>query len=129
MLALTLQSFPRFEIMPSGTENASLTAAASCNIHASGGTPCLAAIILLGLYKIFTMVRSTESHAAQTTHVANAAAQDNTCADTVCVINRLYDQSGDSNVMSRASPGASKGPYTNLTSTTGTPVTLNCPKA
>jgi hypothetical protein len=65
MLALTLQSFPRLEIVPSGTGTASLTAAAPCDIYASGGTPCLAAMMLLAPYTILTMVRSTKPHAAQ----------------------------------------------------------------
>jgi hypothetical protein len=61
--------------------------------------------------------------------VANAAAQDNFCANTTCIISLFYDQTGNNNVLSRGPPGAFDGPYTNgyddLASAIGAPVTLN----
>jgi hypothetical protein len=41
---------------------------------------------------------------------ANAAAQDAFCADTICVINVIYDQSGKGNHLYQAAPGTFKGP-------------------
>lgn len=41
---------------------------------------------------------------------ANAAAQDTFCANTVCVINIVYDQSGKGNHLYQAAPGTFKGP-------------------
>jgi hypothetical protein len=41
---------------------------------------------------------------------ADAAAQDAFCANTVCVIQRIYDQSGGGNDLQQAGPGTFKGP-------------------
>ena len=38
------------------------------------------------------------------------AAQDAFCANTVCVIQRIYDQSGGGNDLQQAGPGTFKGP-------------------
>lgn len=65
--------------------------------------------------------------------VANAAAQDNFCTGTTCLIVTIYDQSGRGNHLNQAPPGGFNGPeangYDNLASAIGAPVTLNGKKA
>jgi hypothetical protein len=123
---------------------AALTAAAPCDIYASGGTPCVAAHGLTrALYNsydgpLYQVTRNLdgstmEIYPLQARGVANAAAQDDFCTNTTCVISLVYDQTGNNNVLSRGPPGAFDGPYTNgyddLASAIGAPVTLNGQKA
>lgn len=122
----------------------SLVVAAPCDIYASGGTPCVAAHALTrALFDsydgpLYQVTRNSDGstmdiHPLKAGGVANAAAQDNFCDSTTCIISLLYDQSGNNNVLSRAPPGGFNGPYTNgyddLASAIGAPVTLNGQKA
>ncbi|WP_433500823.1 arabinofuranosidase catalytic domain-containing protein [Sphaerimonospora sp. CA-214678] len=82
--------------------------ARSCDIYASGGTPCVAAHSTTralydsyagNLYQVRRSSDNTTRNIAVLTAggVANAAAQDSFCAGTTCVITVVYDQSGRGN--------------------------------
>ena len=84
-----------------------------CDIYGAAGTPCVTA---------HSTVRSLSSRYAGPLYqvkrqdgrlldigvvagFADAAAQDRFCAGTICVINRIYDQSGKGNDLMQAPPG------------------------
>ena len=92
-----------------------------CDIYGAAGTPCVTAhstvrALLASytgpLYQVkreadgklldIGIVRPTASDAGG---YADAAAQDRFCMDTLCVINRIYDQSGHHNDLLQAAPG------------------------
>ncbi|KAF7190512.1 putative alpha-L-arabinofuranosidase B [Pseudocercospora fuligena] len=122
-----------------------LAAAGPCDIYASGNTPCVAAhSTTRALYNSFNgalyqVQRGSDGKTTDITPlsaggVANAAAQDNFCSGTTCVITIIYDQSGRSNHLTQAPPGgAASGTeangYDQLASAIGAPVTLNGQKA
>ncbi len=97
-----------------------------CDIDAAAHTPCVAAHsttrALYASYNgpLYQLKRSSDSRtldigvvqptASEAGGYANAAAQDTFCANTVCVINRIYDQSGTGNDLLQAPPGRFKGP-------------------
>jgi hypothetical protein len=122
----------------------SLVAAGPCDIYASGNTPCIAAhSTTRALYSAFSgslyqVKRGSDNHTTDIAPltaggVANAAAQDNFCSRTTCLITVIYDQSGRGNHLTQAPPGGFKGPesngYDNLAGAIGAPVTLNGQKA
>lgn len=124
--------------------SSALVAAGPCDIYASGGTPCIAAHsttrALYTSYKgsLYQVKRGSDGATADIAPltaggVANAAAQDNFCANTTCLITIIYDQSGRGNHLTQAPPGGFNGPeangYDNLASAIGAPVTLNGHKA
>lgn len=122
-----------------------LAAAGPCDIYASGDTPCIAAHgttrALYNAYAgpLYQVKRdsddsTTDIQPLNAGGVANAAAQDQFCEGTTCLITIIYDQSGRGNHLTRAPPGgAASGPeangYDNLASAIGAPVTLNGQKA
>ncbi|EME83499.1 glycoside hydrolase family 54 carbohydrate-binding module family 42 protein [Pseudocercospora fijiensis CIRAD86] len=122
-----------------------LAAAGPCDIYASGNTPCVAAhSTTRALYNSFNgalyqVQRGSDKKTTDITPlspggVANAAAQDEFCASTTCVITVIYDQSGRNNHLTQAPPGgAANGTeanrYDQLASAIGAPVTLNGQKA
>lgn len=138
-------SRPRLERACALTLGLAATAfAGPCDIYASGGTPCIAAhsttrALYSGfsgpLYQIKRGSDNTTTTIAPLSAggVANAAAQDNFCAETTCLITVIYDQTGRSNHLYQAPPGGFSGPesdgYDNLASAIGAPVTLNGQKA
>jgi hypothetical protein len=80
----------------------------SCDIYATGGTPCVAAhSTVRALYSAYNgnlyQVRRSSDNTTKDIAVlaaggfANAAAQDSFCAGTTCVITVVYDQSGHGN--------------------------------
>ncbi|GLH99631.1 arabinofuranosidase catalytic domain-containing protein [Phytohabitans aurantiacus] len=82
--------------------------AGTCDIYASGGTPCIAAHstvrALYGAYNgnLYQVRRSSDNTTRNIAVLsaggaANAAAQDSFCAGTTCVITVVYDQSGRGN--------------------------------
>jgi hypothetical protein len=122
----------------------SLVAAGPCDIYASGNTPCIAAHSTTralysafsgSLYQVKRGSDNTTTNIAPLTAggVANAAAQDNFCASTTCLITIIFDQSGRGNHLTQAPPGGFNGPesngYDNFAGATGAPVTLNGQKA
>ncbi|MEV0244894.1 arabinofuranosidase catalytic domain-containing protein [Streptomyces sp. NPDC050674] len=97
--------------------------AGTCDIYASGGTPCVAAHstvrALYGTYNgnLYQVRRSSDSTTRNigvlsAGGAADAATQDSFCAGTTCVITVVYDQSGRGNDLwyqgSSVVPGSSQ---------------------
>ncbi len=86
-----------------------------CDIYRAAGTPCVAAhSTTRALYAsydgpLYQVKRTSDSKTLDigimADGYANAAAQDTFCANTICVINDIYDQSGKSNHLYQAPPG------------------------
>jgi len=97
-----------------------------CDLYAAGGTPCVAAHsttrALSAAYHgpLYQVVRQADGKAldigvvpASATDAggyADAAAQDAFCANSMCLIKIIYDQSGKGNHLYQAPPGTFKGP-------------------
>ncbi len=115
-----------------------------CDIYAAGGTPCVAAHsttrALYAAYDgpLYQVVRLSDS-ATKNIGVlsrggyADAAAQDRFCADTTCLITRLYDQSPLHNDLTQPPRGAFSGPamggFDNLPIADMAPITIGGHKA
>jgi len=94
--------------------------AGPCDIYAKGGTPCVTAHsttrVLYSRYKgpLYRVERDSDGAlldiCATRDGYADAAAQDAFCAETVCRITVIYDQSGLGNHLLPAPPGTFKGP-------------------
>ena len=95
-----------------------------CDIYAAAGTPCVAAHSTTRalyasyggpLYQVKRLsdgrtldvgvVQPVASPVSDAGGYADAAAQDAFCANTICVINRISDQSGKGNHLHQAPPG------------------------
>ena len=86
-----------------------------CDIYGAAGTPCVAAHsttrALYASYNgpLYQVKRSSDGKTVDigimVDGYADAAAQDRFCANTLCVINRIYDQSGKGNHLLQAPPG------------------------
>jgi hypothetical protein len=119
-----------------------------CDIYAAGGTPCVAAHSTTRalyasyngpLYQVMRLsdsavkdigvVRPRASHARGAGGYADAAAQDAFCANTTCLITKIYDQSGHGNNLTQAPRGAFSGPamggFNNLPVADMAPVTIS----
>lgn len=97
-----------------------------CDIYADAGTPCVAAHsstrALYASYNgpLYQVMRKSDGKTLDIGVVqpedgdpggyADAAAQDAFCANTLCLITTLYDQSGNSNHLNQAPPGLFRGP-------------------
>jgi hypothetical protein len=97
-----------------------------CDIYAAGGTPCVAAhSTTRALYAAYNgplyQVMRLSDHAVKNIGViqpsgsvpggyADAAAQDAFCANTTCLITKIYDQSGHGNDLTQAPRGNFSGP-------------------
>ncbi|MEV0229683.1 alpha-L-arabinofuranosidase B [Nonomuraea sp. NPDC050786] len=116
----------------------------SCDIYASGGTPCVAAHsttrALYGSYNgpLYQVRRASDNTTRDIGLLsaggyANAATQDSFCAGTTCLITIIYDQSGRGNHLTQAPPGGFQGPapggYDNLANATAAPTMINGHKA
>jgi hypothetical protein len=96
-----------------------------CDIYAAGNTPCVAAhSTVRSLYAQYTgalyQVKRASDSATQNIGLfsdgyANAAAQDAFCANTTCIITKIYDQSPKHNDLVIATGGHYKGPGPNGT--------------
>ncbi len=114
-----------------------------CDIYAAGGTPCVAAdSTTRALYASYNgplyQVMRLSDNAVKNIGVvpggyADAAAQDAFCANTTCVITKIYDQSPNHNDLTQAPRGAFSGPamggYDNLPVADMAPVTVGGHKA
>jgi non-reducing end alpha-L-arabinofuranosidase len=97
-----------------------------CDIYGAAGTPCVAAhSTTRALYASYDgplyqvrrqsdgttldigVVQPTATPVADSGGYANAVAQDAFCANTICVVNLIYDQSGKGNHLRQAPPGPS----------------------
>jgi len=97
-----------------------------CDIYGAAHTPCVAAHsttrALYASYKgpLYQIKRQSDGKtldigivspaASDAGGYADATAQDSFCANTLCVINLIYDQSGKGNHLYQAAPGTFKGP-------------------
>jgi hypothetical protein len=97
-----------------------------CDIYGAAGTPCVAAHsstrALYAAYNgpLYQVMRQSDGKTLDIGVVkpkegdaggyADAAAQDAFCANTLCLITTLYDQSGKGNHLRQAPPGTFKGP-------------------
>jgi sRNA-binding protein len=97
-----------------------------CDIYAAAGTPCMAAHsstrALYASYNgpLYQVMRQSDGKTLDIGLVqpgegdpggyADAAAQDAFCANTLCLITIIYDQSENGNHMFQAPPGTFKGP-------------------
>ena len=120
-----------------------------CDIYAAGGTPCVAAhsttrALSAGyngpLYQVMRQsdgktldIGIVQPSATDGGGYADAAAQDDFCADTICFIKLIYDQSGKCNHLYQAPPGTFKGPakggFNNLPIADMAPITISGHKA
>ena len=109
-----------FAMDPAGVASAQKPTPRPCDLFASA-TPCVAAISTTrALYSAYTGPLYQVTRQSDKTHTnigllpdgyANAAAQDIFCANTICTIIRLYDQSPNHNDLTPAPPGgAARGP-------------------
>ncbi len=119
-----------------------------CDIYAAGGTPCVAAhSTTRALYASYNgplyQVRRLSDNAVKDIGIvqprafpvpdpggyADAAAQDAFCANTTCVITKVYDQSPNHNDLTQAPRGAFSGPamggFDNLPIADMAPVTVS----
>jgi non-reducing end alpha-L-arabinofuranosidase len=91
-----------------------------CDIYAARNTPCVAAhSTVRSLYTRYKgalyQVKRASDHAVRNIGLlsdgyANAAAQDAFCANTACIITKIYDQSPRHNDLTIAAGGHYKGP-------------------
>lgn len=97
-----------------------------CDIYAEAGTPCVAAHsttrALYAAYNgpLYQVKRESDGRTLNIGVIkpsgtdsggySDARAQDAFCANTICVIQRIYDQSGKGNDLLQAGPGTFKGP-------------------
>jgi Alpha-L-arabinofuranosidase B, catalytic/Alpha-L-arabinofuranosidase B (ABFB) domain/Concanavalin A-like lectin/glucanases superfamily/Lamin Tail Domain/NPCBM-associated, NEW3 domain of alpha-galactosidase len=123
-----------------------------CDIYAGAGTPCVAAYsttrALYASYRgpLYQVMRLSDDTVRNIGVVqpsawpfpdpggyADAAAQDAFCANTTCLITRIYDQSGHGNNLTQAPRGAFSGPalggFNNLPVADMAPITLGGHKA
>jgi len=94
-----------------------------CDIYQAGNTPCVAAhSTVRALYDKYTgplyQVQRASDNARKNIGLladgyANAAEQDAFCANTTCIITRIYDQSPEHNDLAISSGGHFKGPGPN----------------
>ena len=97
-----------------------------CDIYEAAGTPCVAAHsttrALYASYNgpLYQVMRQSDGktlniEVVQTSEsdpggYAEAAYQDSFCANTICWITKIFDQSGKGNHLVQAPPGTFKGP-------------------
>src|SRR5689334_23237208 len=127
-----------------GAPDARAAGQGPCDIYAAGGTPCVAAHsttrALYGAYNgpLYQVRRSSDNTTRDigllsAGGVANAATQDSFCANTTCLITKIYDQSGRGNDLTQAPPGGFSGPapggFDNLANATAAPVNVGGQKA
>ncbi len=110
----------------SSEKNAAARPDGPCDIYAAAGFPCVAAHsstrALLASYTgpLYQVMRQSDGKTLDIAVVkpasgdsggyADAAAQDSFCANTLCWITTIYDQSGNGNNLVQAPPGTFRGP-------------------
>ena len=133
--ALALAATPSAPARPKGP----------CDIYAAAKTPCTAAHsttrALFAAYNgpLYQVMRQSDGRklsigvvkasGADAGGYADAAAQDRFCADTICWITTIYDQSGHRNELTQAPRGAFSGPamggFNNIPVADMAPASLN----
>jgi hypothetical protein len=118
----------------SGAASASAAASSTCDIYASGNTPCVAAYsttrALFAGYsgKLYQVQRAsdgatTDIGTASAGGYVNAAAQDSFCAGTTCTIPTIYDQTTRHNDLTVA-PAGDAGAANHAATATALPITV-----
>ncbi|WP_034261535.1 arabinofuranosidase catalytic domain-containing protein [Actinospica robiniae] len=117
------------------TAASAATAQLPCDVYASAGTPCVAAhSTVRALYASYNgslyQVRRASDGATLNIGVtaaggyANANAQDVFCADTVCTITEIYDQSSDHNNLTIEGGGGANGNADVAANANAVPITV-----
>jgi len=117
------------------TAHAASASARPCDIYAAGGTPCVAAYSTVrALYQnydgpLYQVTRALDGARAnigvlEPGGFADAAVQDAFCANAVCTITRIYDQSPDHNDLGVGPIGGS-GPTDLAANASALPVTVD----
>jgi hypothetical protein len=114
-LALGLMSLGAALMMATQISTAPSRPQGPCDIYGAAGFPCVTAHsttrALTAAYNgpLYQVKREPDGRTLDVGMVeggyANAAAQDDFCANTICVINLIYDQSGKGNHLYQAPPG------------------------
>ncbi len=131
-----------FAVGPLRAEPAAAAGSQPCDLYANGGTPCVAAFsstrALFSGYNgpLYQVRRASDGQLADVRTLsaggyANAAAQDDFCRATTCVVPKVYDQTANRNdvtVFPRL-PDAQQGTDNSPADATAVPVTLNGSKA
>ena len=127
-------------VAAAGSAPASAASQGPCDIYAAGGTPCVAAHsttrALYASYNgpLYQVMRLSDNAVKDIGVVrprgvpfedpggyADAAAQDEFCANTTCLITRIYDQSGHGNNLTDAPGGGAAGGPDALANATAAP--------
>jgi hypothetical protein len=122
-------------VLVGGASSSQAAGSLPCDIYAAGGTPCVAAhSTTRALYSAYTgplyqVRRSSDNTYKSISPVsaggyADSATQDSFCANTTCVITRIYDQSGKGNDLTGAPGGGAVKTADNLANATAAPITL-----
>ena len=145
--ALTLIGAALLMAQQAGLNSAPSKLEGPCDIYAAGGTPCVAAHSTTralyaayngSLYQVQRASDNTTSDIRPLTQggVADAGAQDAFCANTVCYITKIYDQSGKGNHLTQGgiftpypNRGTRPGGGNNLAIATQAPITISGHKA
>lgn len=118
-----------FYLVPSGVTS-------TCDIYASGGTPCVAAHstvrALFGSYsgRLYQVQRASDGSTTDISTMpssvyANAATQNSFCSGTSCIISKIYDQSSYHNDLAIEGPGGAAPTPDSGASATALPITIH----
>jgi hypothetical protein len=118
--ALAVASALLVATLVSANPSRAQTTIGPCDIYGADGAPCVAAhSTVRALYAdydgpLYQVIRASDAKSKNivpltTGGYANAAAQDTFCANTTCMITRIYDQSGDHNDLTIEGPGGNGG--------------------
>jgi hypothetical protein len=117
-----LDGFPGAGLLPCAAQSSSQKAFSACDIYDAAHTPCVAAFsttrALYGSYAgpLYQVTRTSDmapmSVGVLSDGYADAAAQDRFCANTGCIITKIFDQSPHHNDLTVAPGGtvSGKGP-------------------
>jgi hypothetical protein len=110
------------------------TTTGPCDIYQAAGTPCIAAHSTIrallaafsgGLYQVKRADGTTKDIPVATAGgFADSAQQDSFCSGTTCTITKIYDQSGNGNVLEAETPDSTVGGNTGQTAASATAESL-----
>ncbi len=113
-----------------GSSGSTGTITGPCDIYKAAGTPCVAAHSTIralvgafsgGLYQVKRADGTTKDIPVATTGgFADSAQQDSFCSGTTCTITKIYDQSGNGNVLEAETPDSTVGGNTGQTAASAT---------
>ena len=123
-LAATMAALVFAGVMVGAASSAQAASQAPCDVFSSGGTPCVAAYSMVramyGSYDgpLYQIERASDGTYLNIGLLAaggyvNSAPQVSFCADTICTVTELYDQSSEGNNLPVSVGGYWAGPGTN----------------